>query len=136
MFSSVICMCNRCFELFHIDKLLIDEERYSVALCPKYGCYGRVSPVDELIVPMIQKLNKAGFATDYSCSGHLIGRDPSSKLSYISFCGIDPRDYIVENPALWYWDDNCLRSRSGNIYQRMINLDKWVDELIRIKKGE
>ena len=136
MDSSVICMCNQCFELFHIERLRIDRGGYSVAPCPKYGCHGRVSPVDELIVPMIQKLNKAGFSTDFCCSGHLIGHDPTSKLSYISFCGVDPRDYRVENPALWYWDGNCLRSEIGNIYQRMINLDKWVDKLIRIKKGE
>ena len=136
MINSVICMCNRCFELYHIEKLRVDMRGYSVAYCPNYDCYGRVYPIDELIVPMIQKLNKSGFATQYCCSGHPVSNVKENKWSYISFHDESPRIYIEKPPELWYWDGNCLRSEKGNIYQRMINLDEWVDELIRIKKRE
>ena len=132
--SSVICMCNRCFELYNIENLRTDRHGYLVAYCPKYDCDGTVYPIDELIVPMIRKLNKSGFVTRYCCAGHPASTVPENKWSYISFSDESPRIYMEKPPKLWYWDDNCLRSENGNIYQRMINLDEWVDELIRRKE--
>ena len=126
--NSMLCMCNVCHDLYSVKDIRFEpKDIWEVGECPKYGCYGTLVEIDEMIAPMIRELNNKGYITDFCCSGHP-GSTSCSSYSYISF------KHAPESkpPKFWFWDKNnpkVLRAHKGSIYLRMYSLEKWVDEL-------
>lgn len=90
--------------------------------CPKASCYGEVAEVDELMMPIIIKLNDKGYITDYCCSGHFYDRNvPYILFSYLVFEIFDEdelRKLFEGLPDPWYIDEGdanngyfCIRAR-------------------------
>jgi hypothetical protein len=55
-------LCLKCFNI------LVDD--YHDKWCPLRECEGEVISADENIVPALIELNKKGYYTNFSCSGH------------------------------------------------------------------
>ena len=55
-------MCIDC------QSILVDD--YGDEFCPLRECQGRVANVDEMIAPALIELNRKGYETLFSCSGH------------------------------------------------------------------
>ena len=54
-------ICMECYEVYNAP----------FGYCPKVTCHGaEVVEIDELMMPIIVKLNQKGYCTDYCCSGH------------------------------------------------------------------
>ena len=67
-------ICTRCLNV------LVDD--YDDEFCPLRECQGHVASIDENIAPAIIELNRRGYATEFSCSGHF---NRSYLDNYISF---------------------------------------------------
>jgi hypothetical protein len=55
-------ICTSC------QTVLVDD--YDGEFCPLRECQGHVASIDENIAPAIIELNKRGYETQFSCSGH------------------------------------------------------------------
>lgn len=54
-------VCMECYEVYYVN----------LGYCPKVTCHGsEVVEIDDLMMPIIVKLNQKGYCTDYCCSGH------------------------------------------------------------------
>jgi hypothetical protein len=62
------------------QSVLVDD--YDGEFCPLRECQGHVANIDENIAPAIIELNRKGYATEFSCSGHF---NRSYLDNYISF---------------------------------------------------
>lgn len=51
-------------------------------LCGEDGCGGGVYLIDELILPSVIELNKKGYKTKFSCSGHIWDEDGEKDKIY------------------------------------------------------
>lgn len=67
-------ICSRCFEIY--------RDTLNTKICPKRKCSGTVIDIDEQITPSIILLNKSGYKTTHSCSGHWYEDNP---MPYIKF---------------------------------------------------
>lgn len=69
----MIKVCVYCYEIYDNDSLVQDsmhKTEFGEVFCPKTSCHGYVIELDELIAPVIIVLNKKGYMTRFSCSGH------------------------------------------------------------------
>jgi hypothetical protein len=55
-------LCLKCFNIL--------ADNYKSEWCPLRNCEGEVIDADETIVPALIELNKKGYYTQFSCSGH------------------------------------------------------------------
>ena len=89
--SHMICL--ECGEVY--DPLYIKSSDFdSTLFCPKLSCGGRVIECDDLIMSTVFNLNRQGYTTFHSCSGH-----PGGKVSdtYISFnCLVTDMDKVID----------------------------------------
>jgi hypothetical protein len=67
-------ICTACYSV------LVDD--YDDEFCPLRECQGHIASIDENIAPAIIELNKKGYATEFSCSGHF---NRAYLDNYISF---------------------------------------------------
>ena len=95
--------------------------RYKGRLCPKVNCHGTVVEIDELIMPSIEEFNKAGYKTNYSCSGHPYENIPTPYVSFDEYYFF-PLDKI---PSTWSWD-----KKNNTLYANTIQPDSSVKEKI------
>jgi len=85
--------CLQCGHIYDRDSSFENN------FCPILHCGGEVVDLDDNILDSIRLLNKKGYATEYSCAGHIWGGDPYIVFSYdiheetfLSF----PKDFISE----------------------------------------
>ena len=67
-------VCMNCFESYsnEITNLTAyHDEDGLFFICPKRGCGGEIIEIDDLLVSTIILLNKKGYYTEESCSGHI-----------------------------------------------------------------
>ena len=125
--NSMVCMCSECHDLYSVRHINFEPDGlWDVGKCPKYGCYGTLVEIDEMIAPMIRDLNKKNYETMFCCSGH-----PGSEMDFYSYISFKNAPNAPA-PSLWFWDKknpDVLRSHKGNVYLRMYFLEKLVDEL-------
>ena len=85
-------ICIECGEVY--DPLYVKPSDFDPTLfCPKVSCGGKVIECDDLIMPTVYKMNRKGYTTFHSCSGH-----PGGKISdtYITFnCLVSDMDKII-----------------------------------------
>ncbi len=72
----MIQVCSECFKIYKLSTYIKTKDGYKsvtdeVLPCPKLGCKGELYECDELFAPIISTLNKKGYRTLYSCSGHI-----------------------------------------------------------------
>jgi hypothetical protein len=138
-------ICMECYEEYDIEALngsLRDEYGDINYLCPKKNCNEfAVVEIDDMILPIIRKLNQKGYITRYCCSGH--SYDLESCNTYIGFIDEDcvpqalPKGFELEKPngiGLV-----CIRKRYDDylgklelheeICKTMIDLIDWVNKL-------
>jgi hypothetical protein len=71
-----LCENEKCFKVFDDDYIKAYINLYginSTLLCSIRGCGGNLVEVDENIIEAVFILNKKGYRTVASCSGHLMG---------------------------------------------------------------
>lgn len=78
-------LCLKCYEVYEENGVTtkIGSKGNEYYKCPKLSCSGSVVNVDELLLPTIIILNKKGYYTESSCSGHLY--ESSFPTTYILF---------------------------------------------------
>ena len=95
----MIQICNKCFKIYKLStyiktkdgiKTVADE----ILSCPKVGCNGELFECDELFAPAISILNKKGYITFYSCSGHI---KPDFSITYSPKYRKIHKNYIIES---------------------------------------
>ena len=88
-------ICTACGKIYDTE-LLVRNYDYDanacVYHCPDIGCGGSCVPCDDLIMPSIYELNRKGFPTYFSCSGHYGER---VNATYIVF-GV-PSDIVLDD---------------------------------------
>lgn len=72
----MIQICNTCFKIYKLSTYVKTKDGYKTVAdeilpCPKIGCSGELYECDEMLAPIISVLNKKGYTTFYSCSGHI-----------------------------------------------------------------
>ena len=87
--------------------------------CPKSSCNGTIIELDELMIPVIQRLNNIGFDTAFCCSGHMY-EDKLNFGAYIMFTkeGKDRLLYAnpeFELPESWYLDKHNANFTIRNV---------------------
>ena len=89
--SHMICIqCGEVYDPLYIKSSNFDETLF----CPKMSCAGPVIECDDLIMPAVYTLNRKGYKTHHSCSGH-----PGSRIddTYVSFdCPVSNLDAVIE----------------------------------------
>lgn len=141
-------ICLSCFNEFYKDGLnlnLYKDYRYKCPLCTCGDL--NVVEVDDMLLPIIKKLNLKGYITKYCCSGHSYVNNTDT---YIAF-NIDtvpkiiPKDFVLENEE-YYKENNwtfigdmiCIRKSYEDIPKNEIHeellkthleLIRWVDLL-------
>lgn len=125
-------MCTGCYEkkAFYEIELCEEYHPYHVGICK---CGSDVCEVDDLIIDAVMVLNKKGWTTEYSCSGH---NDESRINTYIKFEKMPPT-----SPVGFFQDNmKCIRfkNRDKNLgglrgFDLLLvanrNLYKWALEL-------
>lgn len=123
-------VCKKCCTVYNADFI---NPRYP-DVCPKADCNYKLAELDEEMIIPITKLWSKGYATKYSCSGHIFD-DPMAG-GYIMF-----GEYNMPNscPDGWYVDDDCIRydfpkingkhTRRDIIKEKIDNLNKWAANL-------
>ena len=133
--------CKTCGKVFETGKIHMKFE-YGDDTCPTPGCTGAAFGIDEEMIVPIMILNKKGYSTKWSCSGHVIEDIPDG---YIAF--EDEKNFPDSVPNGWYKDVDedcdypcCIRCRNNGesynlvlrqaaINRNMNNLLKWAVEL-------
>lgn len=98
--SGNLLYCSKCNNLFNPEYIYHEAETMR---CPIVECQGNaIFEIDELIVYQVRELNKMGYITDCSCSGHIQEVKAGYCGSYILF-----KKYynIIENVVKKYLDD-------------------------------
>lgn len=104
--------------------------------------------IDKNLIETIQKLNRIGIKTNFSCEGHTI-----CDIAYISFVnGSDIQYFDAENPLLKSWDireiEPFMRPKSFGLYvskeninikdivdnKHITDLNEYIDKFIKITK--
>jgi len=72
----MIQICDKCFKIYKLSTYVKTKDGYKTVAdeilpCPKVGCKGILYECDEIFAPIISQLNKKGYKTFYSCSGHI-----------------------------------------------------------------
>lgn len=124
-------LCLNCYEIYD-SNLVPSSQECDYAFCPKYSCIGEVVEIDELLLPIIVKLNQKGYYTRYCCSGHYYDNCPNCYIMFDEDVLLPnvPKGFILE-------EDNTIRrtyKNSGeNIFLETLNtikvLLKWANGL-------
>jgi len=72
----MIQICDKCFKIYKLSTYVKTKDGYKTVAdeilpCPKPGCKGELFECDEMFAPILSVLNKKGYKTFYSCSGHI-----------------------------------------------------------------
>ncbi len=129
--------CLTCFSLFDPSSSLMPGSP-----CPISQCEGKIIEVDENILPTIIQLNKKGYLTTASCSGHswggstIITFDPivhPNTFSYLprgfKFVSLGGQPKLVKIIPL-----GAMLDRQRHILQTSLDLLEWSDSLPSAKQ--
>lgn len=131
-------ICNKCFKIYNKD-----TAKYSSC-----ECTGRIVEIDDNIVQAIILLNKAGYITEYCCSGHYYNKypDPYIKFKYNDIEQVNLyKKVFADIPSPWYFDQ-AAKDRFRYPYNNdefakkqiclRCNIDNWdnMDNLSRNNK--
>ena len=113
-------LCLNCFGIY--------DTNYSIDFCPKALCDATdLIEVDDLMLPVIIKLNLHNYNTLFCCSGH-IAEQQSFLGTYIKFTE-EAYSRLTKNnklpPKYWHYDDEtqCMRPYNTLIPFQQINLN-------------
>ena len=108
--------------------MYITKNGYKEILSPSEGCI----EVDDLIGPAIMTLNRKGYYTAFSCSGHAeSGHSPEIAYIQFEFGGITPETL----PDGWEWvcdgqmEHQYEKATEEEITAVMNDLSSWATEL-------
>lgn len=126
-------MCTACYRVMRRSK--------TPKKCKGCGLEHTYVEIDEMMLPVIQMLNRKGYHTEHCCSGHYVDSDIST---YIQFSR-DIMTPIDGLPNMFEWEPpryfgmvlrlkECYRNdsepqRSINIHNGIIQLIRWVESL-------
>lgn len=146
-------ICLTCFNEYNGDYLNLEKHEglYNYR-CPLCSCGDlNVVEIDDLLLPIIKRLNQKGYITRYCCSGHEINHSPNTYIAfnYDTVPDIIPKGFILEDENYYKekdWNFSretiCIRKTYGNIskndlYKEILkthlDLLEWVDNLESIK---
>jgi len=100
-------------------------------VCPYLKCQGEVIWIDELLVPTITILNKKGYKTKYSCSGHSYQENPNCYIMFQSKIPSVPKGFKSEGKLIRKMFREHGTSLFKDINQTAIKLLEWANELPR-----
>ena len=86
-------MCSECYSIFSINKFGNTSD--SLTYCPMTDCDGELFETEEGIAEIIQILNRKGYYTGFSCSGHI---DKTYVDTYIAFESTLPEKALSSLP--------------------------------------
>ena len=126
--------CKECGKVFETEHIHMQFE-YGDGKCPTEGCKGNAFGIDENMIIPIMLLNKKGYDTKWTCSGHVF--EPIQD-AYIVFAS--DKSFPDTLPVGWYKDDecqNCIRVKNSGrkvnpvlrqmvILKNMENLLEWA----------
>lgn len=78
-------ICTICMETYNDSIASLkkgtasDDGKYA---CPKRGCFGKITDIDDVLIPTIKVLKSKGYYTESSCGGH---PDDMFPVAYITF---------------------------------------------------
>lgn len=139
-------LCTGCFEIFKDDlkynfNFILDKFSYffgggfdrisgefdSGVACPISNCSGSIIEVDELILPTIVELNRKGYYTISSCSGHYY-----DNCSDIYICFDDSYDFKnTKLPPGFKCEEDDENSTIRKGYGRSVRSDKLFKQIIK-----
>lgn len=138
MKNKVIYFCLKCHQESSYKDYWQNSTSEYTSTCQKCSS-GKLVALDFKIQPVIKKLLKKNYITQFSCSGH--EGDNFSGFPYISFY------HNLQNlphPQNWEWDTRGYSSLYAKTKQTptqekldslIMNLDQWVDTL-PVNKGD
>jgi len=130
-------LCLKCYQVYG-DNIKFDK-KLDWNFCPKSNCNGNTIEIDELFIPIIIELNKKGYKTTYSCSGHIYDSHINSYIGFEGDIKLNslPNGYVYDKIGI-----SCIRKvfdskkdmieLSKDIYQNAINVLEWVDGLEKL----
>ena len=95
-------LCLKCHEIYDFNKRYYSLNNIDYTICPKTNCLGKVVEIDELMLPIIIKLNKLNFKTTYCCSGHYYDTIPDTYVSINLFDSLNYHENILINDFKFY----------------------------------
>lgn len=141
-------ICLSCYNEYYKDGLNLTGNNGYKYRCPLCTCGDlNVVEIDDILLPIIKKLNQKGYITQYCCSGHTYEGDTNT---YIAFDNDTipktiPKDFILEDEDYykknnWTFIGNMMCIRKGyedipkdKLYEELLkthlDLMKWVDLL-------
>lgn len=145
--SKGYLLCDNCFNNKNITMVNMDCTKHRDEKCSECGT--ELQEIDELLVPIITKLNKKGYKTWTCCSGHIYNAsgfilfNESYDFPEINIDGIylDEKGWYYEDPEIhflgirWHGLDTTDFDESivlENIFRCIVELNKYVDNLPNI----
>ena len=142
-------MCMTCLREYYKEGLNLTQafETYCYK-CPSVDCGNiQVVEIDDMILPVIKRLNEKGYRTTFTCSGHSYEKNANTYISFDvkTVPSIIPKDFILEDEEYykannweflnnqicirkWYKDIN-KEDLPKEILKTMLDLIEWVEEL-------
>ena len=121
-------MCLSCYNEFYKDGLNLQKSEGGSYRCPLVTCGSfNVVEIDDMILPIIKRLNQKGYITEYCCSGHDYEDNTNTYIVFNidTIPKIIPKGFILEDEE-YYKDNNW--TFLGNI-NHMICIRKWYKDI-------
>ena len=96
--------CGRCHSIYNSNELS------QIHVCPNKLCSHQLSEMDELIVTSIAILNRKGYKTNASCSGHVYNGELTVYISFEDCLGENENFIPPEN--FQYFENKSSESKS------------------------
>jgi len=111
-------------ELSYGDNIKFDK-KLDWNFCPKSNCNGNTIEIDELFIPIIIELNKKGYKTTYSCSGHIYDSHINSYIGFEGDIKLNslPNGYVYDKIGI-----SCIRKVFDNSKENLDEIFLWIDE--------
>lgn len=130
-------LCLKCYKV--IEERVITKARIMhytdkmgyYYVCPYTKCQGEVVWIDELMVPIIIALNKKGYKTEYSCSGHSYQENPNCYIMFSKKPPTIPKGFTYEGKLIRKMFREHGTSLFKAINQTAVELLEWANGLPR-----
>ena len=124
-------LCLKCHEIYDFNKRYYSLNNIDYTICPKTNCLGKVVEIDELMLPIIIKLNKLNFKTTYCCSGHYYDTIPDTYVSINLLDSLNDHENTLTNDFKFYDFYNLYIKKLKSFlksYDKNWNVEKFLEK--------
>lgn len=125
-------ICLSCYNEYYKDGLNLTRNNGYKYRCPLCTCGDlNVVEIDDMLLPIIKKLNQKGYITQYCCSGHTYENDTNTYISFDTDTVPKsiPKDFILE-------DEEYYKKNNWTFIGNVISIRKWYKNIPKDKLYE